>query len=86
MNTNFQMLKELNANYHPVAEGFISEKEQHLIKETLCLAEMNVLALRNLRDFTVMFFGKLNTTESSDKMSAIVYMIDREIFAKGGEV
>ena len=86
MNTNFQMLKELNAKYNPEAEGFISEKEQRLIKETLCLAEMDVLALRNLRDFTVMFFGKLNTTESSDKMSAIVYMIDREIFTKGGEV
>lgn len=86
MRTNFQMVKELNQKYHPEAEGFVSGKEQKLIRETLCLTEMDVLALRNLRDFTVMFFSKSKETNANDKMSAIVYIIDTEILNRGGEV
>ena len=84
MNTNFQMLKELNQKYNPETEGIVGREEQKLIKETLCLAEMDILALRNLRDFTVMFYSKKD--DCHDKMSAIVYVIDREIFNRGGEV
>lgn len=85
MNTNFQMVKELMKKYNSEAEGFVSGKEQKLIKETLCLAEMDVLALRNLRDFVVMFFSHKDEG-GYDKMSAITYVIDTEIFNRGGEV
>lgn len=86
MDTNFQMLRALNKWYNPEAEGFVSEKEKKLITEALCLAEMDVLALRNLRDFTVMFFSKTKEINANDKMSAILYLIDTEIFNRGGEV
>lgn len=88
MQTNFQMLKELDGKYHPQERGFVNAEESKLITETLCLAEMDILALRNLRDFTVAFFGNKqnDTVEDWDKMSAIVYVIDLEIHNKGGEV
>lgn len=94
MNTNFQMLRELLEKYHPQQRHFISAEETKLIKETLHIAEMDILALRNLRDFIVMFLtieAKENETtenimENWDKMSAITYVIDTEIINKGGEV
>ena len=88
MKTNFQMLKELLEKYHPQTRGFISVEESKLIKETLHLAEMDILALRNLRDFTVAFIGNKDndTIEDWDRMSAICTIIDNEIFKQGGEV
>jgi hypothetical protein len=88
------MLRELLKIYHPQTRGFISNEEFKIVKETLHIAEMDILALRNLRDFTVMFLtqeAKENETtenimENWDKMSAIVYVIDTEISQKGGEV
>lgn len=88
MNTNFQMLKELLEKYHPQKRGFISAEEIKLVKETLHITEMNILALRNLRDFTVAFLCNTedNTREDWDRMSAITHIIDIEIMQKGGEV
>lgn len=88
MNTNFQMLRELLEVYHPQQRGWLSEEEIKLIKETLHIAEMNILALRNLRDFTVAFMCNKedDTRENWDRMSAITHIIDIEIMEKGGEV
>lgn len=94
MNTNFQMLRELLEIYHPKTRGWVSAEEIKLIKETLHIAEMDILALRNLRDFTVMFLSeeaKENETIENimanwDRMSAITHLIDTEIIDKGGEV
>lgn len=88
MKTNFQMLKELLEKYHPQTRGFVSVEESKLIKETLHLEEMDILALRNLRDFTVAFVvDKDNDTiEDWDRMSAICTIIDHEIIKQGGEV
>ena len=95
-NTNFQMIKELDAEYDklPHKRGFISEETATLIKETLHLEEFEtVLELRNLRDFTVLYLSTKNkdkddkeTISNTDKISAITHMIDIEIFNKGGEV
>ena len=94
MNTNFQMLRELLEQYHPQKRGFILDDEMELIENILHLKEMNILALRNLRDFTVLFLSREakenetteNIIENLDKMSAITYVIDMEITQKGGEV
>jgi hypothetical protein len=86
MNTNHLMLKELKEKYHPVSMGVVSTEEAALIKETLCLEKMDVLALRNLRDFTTASMSHSNKMEDWDKMSAIVYVIDRQIVEMGGEV
>lgn len=94
MNTNFQMLRELLEQYHPQERGFILDDEMELIENILHLKEMNILALRNLRDFTVLFLNREakenetteNIIENLDKMSAITFVIDMEITQKGGEV
>ena len=93
MNTNFQMLRELLEQYHPQKRGFILDDAIELIENILHLKEMNILALRNLRDFTVLFLSREakeneiteNIIENLDKMSAITYVIDMEIIQKGGE-
>jgi hypothetical protein len=88
MKTNFQMLRELLKIYHPKQKGIVSKEEIKIIKETLHIAEMDILALRNLRDFTVAFFGNKqnDTVEDWDKMSAICTVIDSEIIRQGGEI
>lgn len=86
MKTNFQMLKELLKVYHPEEKGIISCDESLLIAKTLCLQEMDMLALRNLRDFVVLFLSQHDNMENWDRMSAITYVIDMKIISKGGEV
>lgn len=86
MKTNHLMLKELREVYHPEQRGFVNQKECKLIKNTLCLDEMDILALRNLRDFTVASMSHSEAMEDWDKMSAITYVIDTQIVELGGEV
>ena len=84
MKTNFVMLKELLEIYHPEDMGFISHDERLLIEKTLCLHDMDILALRNLRDFVVLFLSSREDRESWDQMSAITHVIDMEISYNGG--
>ena len=86
MKTNFQMLRELLEVYQPEQRGFLNKYEIELIKQTLHLDEMDILQLRNLRDFTVLHIGRSEKMEDWDKMSAITHCIDTRIFELGGEV
>ena len=86
MKTNHLMLRELLGKYHPREKGFLSDKEYELVKTTLCLDKMDILALRNLRDFTVASMGHSDKMEDWDRMSAITYVIDTQIVELGGEV
>lgn len=86
MKTNFQMLRELLENYHPKTRGMLSGDEYKLVVDTLHLNEMDVLQLRNLRDFTVAHMGRSEDMEDWDRMSAIVYCIDSALVSLGEEV
>ena len=86
MNTNFQMLKELLEKYHPETRGIVSLYEMDVIEETLHLNKMNVLQLRNLRDFVVLHLGRSEKMEDWDRMSAISTVIDMKISELGGEI
>ena len=88
MKTNFQMIRELNKIYNPKEKGIVLNEEILLIKKTLHLEEMNILQLRNLRDFVVLYLSNFENEKISltDKISAITTVIDNEIFSKGGEV
>jgi hypothetical protein len=90
MNTNFQMIKELNKKYDAMSHtrGFATKEEVELISKTLCLEEMDILQLRNLRDFVVIFLDQMDMERISkmDKISAITSVIDNYIWKKGGEV
>lgn len=84
MNTNFQMLKDLLEQYHPEQRGIASAEEVELINSKLHIKEMDVLQLRNLRDFVVIFLGNKDTMEAWDQMSAITSVIDNRIWNLGG--
>ena len=84
MNTNFQMLKDLLDVYHPAERGIASAEEVELINNALHIKEMDILQLRNLRDFTVIFLGEKDTMEAWDQMSAITSVIDNRIWNLGG--
>lgn len=86
MKTNYQMLRELIEKYHPEQRGIMSRAESVLIKETLHIDEMDILQLRNLRDFTVEYMSRSKKMEDWDRMSAITYAIDLRIVELGGEV
>lgn len=86
MKTNHLMLRELLENYHPAQRGIINYVESELVKKTLCINEMDILQLRNLRDFTVSYLGRSDKMEDWDRMSAITYCIDSRIIELGGEV
>ena len=84
MKTNFAMIKELEAKFAPKRFGTITKEEVELIRSTLCLDEMDVLQLQNLRDFTVIYFSQTDTLEDMDKMSAIVSVIDTILIVERG--
>ena len=86
MKTNHLMLRELLENYHPQERGILSKEEYDFVNKTLCLNEMNILALRNLRDYTVVRMARSEKMEDWDRMSAITHCIDLKIIELGGEV
>ncbi|MCI9547064.1 MAG: hypothetical protein HFH60_10325 [Lachnospiraceae bacterium] len=90
MKTNFQMIRELNKEYDkmPHEDGILFKEDIDLITEKLCLDEMDILQLRNLRDFVVLFLDtcEKEDEDNRDKISAITCVIDNKIFEKGGEV
>ena len=86
MNTNFQMLKELLEKYHPGQRGIMNYEEKLLIQDVLHIGEMDVLQLRNLRDFIVLHLGRSEKMEDWDRMSSITYCIDSAIIELGGEI
>ena len=86
MDTNFHMLRDLLEKYHPVERGMMNLAEYTLIRETLHIDEMDILQLRNLRDFTVEHLGRSKKMEDWDRMSTIVHCIDLRIIELGGEV
>ena len=86
MKTNFQMLRELLENYHPKTRGMLSGDEYKFVVDTLHLNAMDVLQLRNLRDFTVAHMGRSEDMEDWDRMSAITYCIDSALVSLGAEV
>ena len=86
MKTNYLMLQELLEQYTPEQRGMTTYKEFQLIGSVLHLNEMDILQLRNLRDFTVAHLGHSDSLVDWDRMSAITYVIDCCIVKLGGEV
>ncbi len=95
--TNFQMLRDLK-DFKPREKGILDGDEVAKIEDALCLNErLNVLDLRNLRDFVVAYYGRIadrhdhnydydGQMEVMDLISGITSVIDKRIFALGGEV
>ena len=86
MRTNFLMIRDLLEKYTPEEQGLVNQYEYQTIESSLCLNEMDILQLRNLRDFTVAYIGRSDSLVDWDRMSAIVYVIDNYIVKLGGEV
>ena len=97
MKTNYQMLSTLDAVFTPMQRGVISATEFDIVKRTLYISRMDELALRNLRDFAVMYYTtKVEKLQESkqyddafamlDRMSAVTSVVDSQIVKLGGEV
>lgn len=86
MKTNFHMIKELLEIYDPEQKGILSYEEKLLVQDTLHIGKMDVLQLRNLRDFVVLYLGKSEKMKDWDIMSAVTYCIDCAIIELGGEI
>ena len=85
--TNFQMLEELR-DFYPKRKMIVTPEETIHVKNVLRLSERSDIDLRNIRDFTVMYYSVRDNLTCSDAMqeSAIVSVIDHEIFHRGLEV
>jgi hypothetical protein len=80
------MISDLLDKYTPEERGLVNQYEYQTIESSLCLNEMDILQLRNLRDFTVAYIGRSDSLVDWDRMSAIVDVIDNYIVKLGGEV
>lgn len=93
MLTNFAMCKRLDKEFTPKNRGILDGDEVVKISTILSLDQReNIIDLRNLRDFVVMFFGQKADSDQKneiailDKVSGITAVIDQRIFGLGGEV
>ena len=90
LQTNFYSLKELLTLYTPEKRGFVTAAEEKLIKTQLEIDRRDIMDLRNLRDFVVLYLSsRYSRTEEQidlDRMSAITAIIDYQIVRLGGEV
>ena len=94
MDTNYNMLKKLLEDFKPKEQCILSGKEKSKIENTLCLEQMDLIQLHNIRDFTVTFIaGKIrdeqnvkNTIDQMDILSGITAVIDEKIYTLGGEI
>lgn len=82
--TDFVLIRKLLEVYSPANRGFSTNEEIALIKSCLQLDCRTILQLRNLRNTVVMMLD--DSLDAYDKMSAIVGVIDCQIFSCGGEV
>lgn len=90
--SNFQMLTALLTDFHP-QHLFLTLAETNLVTDKLCLRNMDLLSLQNLRDFTVLYLSQPNdclpknvAANKLTNMSAITAVIDHWIIQKGGSV
>lgn len=89
-NTNFQNLKKLLDIYDPKTRGILAGEEVETIEKALEIRSMELMELRNLRNFVVLYMSQKTAygraDQIMDKMSAITCVIDQAILDKGGEV
>lgn len=94
MNTNFQMIQELK-EFKAEHRGFLTGEEVKYIEDTLHLREMDELALRNMRDFAMLYYClQLDKHENDyktqaqlmDVRSGIAGVIDNLLWNMGCEV
>ncbi len=91
------MLRDLESVFTPEHFGILTKKEVGLIEATLHLKQMDLLQLRNLRDFTVLYYDNKKCSKEKeistkdelniiDIVSGVTSVIDLYIFNLGGEV
>ena len=95
--TDFQMIRQLCAEYAPKVRGLLSEQEEQTIRRVLELDTRTEIELQNVRDMVVMFYGERASAARAagdyaafdkweDAMSAITCAIDSVKFSRGMEV
>lgn len=87
MKSNYQMLLSIKT-WKPREFGFLLDDEIMYIRDVFKIYDRTDIELQNLRDFVCMYYALEFTKEkptmsSSDKMSAITYVIDCEKVKRG---
>ena len=90
--TDFHALLELKG-FSPEHFGFLSGEEIWRISDILEIDSRDVLSLRNLRNFAVLFYSREKDGETHEEamrrmdiMSAVCGVIDNALFGLGAEV
>lgn len=89
--TNYHALQTLLEQYTPERSGFVSAAQLKMIKKELEIENRDVMSLRNLRDFVVLYCSMLSLNREDkllnmDRISAITAVIDSQIVKLGGKV
>ena len=72
--TDASALMDLKGKYVPAARGVLSKSEADLIRTTLEIATRTDIELQNVRDMTVMFYGRLAERDGTDPAKAMAVM------------
>lgn len=97
MKTDFHAIKELRERYTPACPSLVSADEAELIREVLEISTWSNIELQNIRDVTVMMYGRWTDAQKQesnasaamrlmDAMSAITCVIDQEKIKRGLDV
>lgn len=95
--TNFHAIKELRERCTPACPSFVNDNEAELIREVLEIFVRSDIELQNIRDVTVMMYGRWADSQRQkdnspaamqlmDAMSAITCVIDQEKIKRGLDV
>lgn len=85
--TDFHSLMELKEAFHPKERGWINQEEAALVMKVLELDGRTDIELQNIRDMTVMLYGRWSSSSRADgkyeemdtymdAMSAICAVVD----------
>lgn len=95
--SDYQYILELDEKYSPAQHGLVNSSEMKTISTVLDLSVRSNIELQNIRDMVAMFYTTMIDAAKhdgsgpkpndwmpySDKMSAIICVIDGERFKRG---
>lgn len=95
--TDFHSIMELKENFKPKERGWIDQEEAAQVKNILELDTRTDIELQNIRDMTVMLYGRWSSSSREngdyeqmdtymDAMSAICAVVDGMKMRRGLEV
>lgn len=74
--TDYHLISDLKSRYTPAQRGIVTATEVELIREALEISTRSNIELQNIRDVTVMLYGRWATVrQEKDDTSAAMELI-----------